>query len=82
MLWHALNTKAPAEMQSRLPTSTEDWKMPGVDREEKVMVLELYCSLGSLAMKLLMMAVLAVPGPPTSSVACSPKGCVSASQAG
>ena len=31
----------------------------------------LYCSLGSLAMKLLMMAVLAVPGPPTSSVACT-----------
>ena len=45
--------------------------MPGVDREEKVIVLALYCSLGSLAMKLLMMAVLAVPGPPTNSVACT-----------
>ena len=51
-------------------TSTEDWKMPGVDREEKVMVLALYCSAGSLPIKLLMMLVFAVPGPPTSKVAC------------
>ena len=50
--------------------STEVWKMPGVDREEKVMVLALYDSAGSLPMKLLIMLVLAVPAPPTSRVAC------------
>ena len=47
------------------------WKMAGVVREEKVMVLELYSCSRKWLRNWLMMAVFPVPGPPTSSEACS-----------
>ena len=52
-------------------TSMKVWKMAGVVREEKVIVLELYSCSGKWLRNWLMMAVFPVPGPPTSSEACS-----------
>mmetsp|Transcript_11983 Transcript_11983/g.37931 ORF Transcript_11983/g.37931 Transcript_11983/m.37931 type:complete len:214 (-) Transcript_11983:471-1112(-) len=46
--------------------STDIWKMPGVVREEKVMVLLAMISGLKDAMNCMMVLVLAVPGPPTS----------------
>lgn len=51
-------------------TSMACWKMAGVVREENVMILEPISSDEKRLRNWLMVDVLAVPGPPTSSDAC------------
>ena len=57
------------------------WKMAGVVSEEKVTVLAPISSGGQRPRNWLMVDVLAVPGPPTSRVACRTRGASAAGAA-
>ena len=66
----------------RARASMACWKMAGVVSEEKVTVLAPISSGGQRPRNWLMVDVLAVPGPPTSRVACRARGVAAAGAAG